>query len=133
MTPLPAIKAKTPTPVATLVLTLSIATPLSACQISFSAGNGTATTMTSPSGPSTAADPKADLQQITAQQVRDKYGGGPVTISCPTDLPLTVGAAVQCTLDQDGKRFELSITMTRVSSPTDAHWDWQIGHQLAPI
>jgi hypothetical protein len=70
------------------------------------------------------------IEQVTAQQVRDQLGGGPVVITCPHDLALKIGASEECQLAQDGKRFPLTVTITKTTPVDDASWKWHIGQQL---
>jgi hypothetical protein len=70
------------------------------------------------------------IEQVTAQQVRDQLGGGPVVITCPQDLALKIGASEECQLAQDGKRFPLTVTITKTTPVDDASWNWHIGQQL---
>lgn len=85
----------------------------------------------------TAADepaiPKADVEQITAQLIRGKSGGGPYVITCPDNLPIKLGATMQCVLaDQQGIHRELTITVSKADSPNDATWDWEVGKEISP-
>jgi hypothetical protein len=70
------------------------------------------------------------IEQVTAQQVRDQLGGGPVVITCPHDLALKIGASEECQLAQDGKRFPLTVTITKTTPVDDASWKWHIGPQV---
>jgi hypothetical protein len=88
--------------------------------------------VTPSSTPASGAVPKNALEQITAQQVRDKIGGGNIVITCPHDLAIKLGASEDCTMAQDSKQFPLKITITKVKSADDAVWDWELGKQLTP-
>lgn len=70
------------------------------------------------------------VEQVTAQQVRDKLGGGPIVITCPHDLPIKLDASEECLLAQDGKRFQLTVTITKTTPADDAAWNWHIGQQI---
>jgi hypothetical protein len=70
------------------------------------------------------------IEQVTAQQIRDQLGGGPVVITCPHDLALKIGASEECQLAQDGKHFPLTVTITKTTPVDDASWKWHIGQQL---
>jgi hypothetical protein len=74
--------------------------------------------------------PRADLEQITGQELRLKFPGPPVRISCPGDLPAEVGASEECVLRRFGNDFRLTITVTSVSSPTDVNWNFTLGEKL---
>jgi len=74
--------------------------------------------------------PRADLEQITGQELRQKFPGPPVRITCPGDLPAKVGASEDCVLRRFGQEFRLSITITAVTSPTDANWSFTLGEKL---
>jgi hypothetical protein len=120
-----------PARTAATLAALSISAALvSGCHVSVHAGNGPAPAPSSTSVQAQPAVPKGDLEQITAQQVRDQTGGGPVVINCPGDLPIKLGAVEHCTLAQDGKHFDIAITITKAESPNNATWDWQVGKQL---
>ena len=109
---------------------LVLSTLLAACHVTAGSGpTATSTTATSPvqAGP---VIPKNEIEQITAQQIREKSGGGPIVITCPGDLLIKVGAHQKCILAQDGKRFDVTITITTTESPNDATWDWTVGKQL---
>jgi hypothetical protein len=75
--------------------------------------------------------PKGDLEQLTGQQIRSQEGGGPIVVNCPGDLPVELNASEQCIIAQDGKHFRLTITVTKVKSPTDAIWDWKVGPEIS--
>jgi hypothetical protein len=111
---------------ALLVVLAASALLLCGCHVTI----GTPTT-TSPT-PASGAVPKNALEQITAQQVRDKIGGGNIVITCPHDLRIKLGATEQCVMAQDSKQFPLKITITKVKSADDAVWDWELGKQLTP-
>jgi hypothetical protein len=76
------------------------------------------------------AVPKSALEQITAQQVRDKVGGGNIVVTCPHDLTIKLGATEDCVMAQDSKQFPIKVTINKVRSADDASWEWEIGHQL---
>lgn len=115
---------------ATVLLTLGAVAAVSGCQVSVKGGPAASPSTTTTT--SQAAIPQADLEQITGQLVREKSGGGPVVITCPGDLPIVLGADELCVLAQDGKRFDLTITITKATSPNDAKWSWEVGRQLPP-
>ncbi len=74
--------------------------------------------------------PRADLEQITGQELRQKFPGPPVRITCPGDLPAKVGASEDCVLRRFDQEFRLTITITTVTSPTDASWTFTLGEKL---
>ncbi len=74
--------------------------------------------------------PRSDLEQITGQELRQKFPGPPVRITCPEDLPAKVGASEDCVLRRFGQEFRLTITITAVASPTDANWSFKLGEKL---
>lgn len=116
-----------------LLATLAASTMLlSGCHVTVGTPTTTTPSTTTTSSAAQGAVPLNDLQQITAQQVREKSGGGPVVITCPRDLPIRLGASEQCVLAQDGKQFEITIKITKATSPNDASWDWQVGKQITP-
>jgi hypothetical protein len=73
---------------------------------------------------------RADLEQITGQELRLKFPGPPVRITCPDDLPAKVGASEDCVLRRNNQEFRLTITITTVKSPTDANWTFKLGEKL---
>jgi hypothetical protein len=73
---------------------------------------------------------RADLEQITGQELRLKFPGPPVRITCPGDLPAKVGASEDCVLRRNGQDFRLTVTITTVTSPSDARWTFQLGEKL---
>jgi hypothetical protein len=79
---------------------------------------------------STSGVPRADVEQITGQELRQKFPGPPVRITCPGDLPAKVGASEDCVLRRFGQEFRLTITVTTVASPTDVNWSWTLGEKL---
>ena len=74
--------------------------------------------------------PRADLEQITGQELRQKFPGPPVRITCPGDLPAKVGASEDCVLRRNGQEFRMTITITSATSPTDANWTFTLGEKL---
>lgn len=74
--------------------------------------------------------PRTDLEQITGQDLRLKFPGPPVRITCPTDLPAKVGASEDCVLRRFGQEFRLTITITSATSPADANWRFTLGEKL---
>ncbi|WP_369407288.1 DUF4333 domain-containing protein [Mycobacterium noviomagense] len=121
-----------PKRVTALLIVLGPATlAISSCHVSVGTGTTTpAHSSTTASAPAQPAVPKGDLEQITAQQIREQSGGGPVVINCPGDLPIKLGATEQCVLAQDGKHFHLTIRITKATSPDNASWDWQVGDEI---
>ena len=77
--------------------------------------------------------PRADLEQITGQEFRQKFPGPPVRITCPGDLPAKVGASEDCVLRRFGEEFRLTITITAVTSPTDARWRFTLGEKIPGV
>jgi hypothetical protein len=74
--------------------------------------------------------PRADLEQITGQDLRQQFPGPPVRITCPGDLPAKIGASEDCVLGRFGQEFRLTITITAVTSPTDVSWAFKLGEKL---
>ena len=75
--------------------------------------------------------PRADLEQITSQELRLKFPGPPVRVTCPGDLPAEVGASEDCVLRRFGEKFHLTVTITSVTSPTDANWTYTLGEKIS--
>ncbi len=76
------------------------------------------------------AIPKSDVEQLTAQQIRDKVGDAPFVITCPADLPARVGATEECVLNRDGKRFRLTVEISEVTAAGKVHWDYELGGEI---
>jgi hypothetical protein len=74
--------------------------------------------------------PRADLEQITGQELLQQFPGPPVRITCPGDLPAKIGASEDCVLRRFGEEFRLTITITAVTSPTDASWTFKLGEKI---
>ncbi len=109
-----------------VVAAVGLCLALTSCQVTVG-GNSTPSTTTA--GPTV---PKRDIEQITAQEIRAQSGGGPIVITCPDDLPVEVGASQQCVLAQDGKHFEVTISISATDSPDDATFDWDVGPEITP-
>ena len=108
---------------------VGLVAPLGACQVSI--GNPTRPSPSTTSIDAQPSVPKSDLEQITGQEVREKSGGGTIVVACPGDLPIKMGATQVCTLDQDGKHFNITLTINKADSPNDASWGWEIGPPLS--
>lgn len=117
--------------VATTLIAALFLPGLSGCHFSV----GTSTEKTSAPGTGAAADPaipKRDVEQITAQLIQKKSGGGPYVITCPADLPIELDATMQCVVaDQQGTHRELTVTVTKADSPNNAAWDWEVGKEIS--
>ena len=107
---------------------LGLALLLSGCQFSAKVGN----IDTSTSAAARPAVPKADVEQRTADGLRPRADGDPVSVSCPADLPMEVGATIDCVVTRADKRYALKLTVTQATPPTDAHWSSELGELLGP-
>lgn len=117
---------------ATLVATMCLATALSGCHVNIEGGTATRSAAATTTSADEPAVPKRDVEQITAQLIRDKSGGGPYVITCPGDLPIHLQASMQCVVaDQTGARHELTVTITKADSPNNATWDWEVGRKIS--
>src|SRR5690625_2233120 len=74
--------------------------------------------------------PKSDVEQLTAQQIRDKVGDAPFVITCPADLPAKMGATEECVLNREGKRFRLTVEVSDVTAAGKVHWDYELGDEI---
>lgn len=84
-----------------------------------------------PSEDASTGVPRADLEQITAQELRQQFPGPPVRITCPPGaLPAKIGASEDCVLKRFGEEFRLTLTITAVTSPTDASWNIKLGEKI---
>lgn len=73
----------------------------------FVVGTGSGISATTPALPANPAIPKSDIEQITAQLIHAKAGGGPCVIKCPRDLSILLGATMQCVVTaQNGEHRE---------------------------
>ena len=105
---------------------------LGGCQVSFGGSGTTRSATTTPSEAAGPSIPKRDVEQVTAQLIREKSGGGPYVITCPNDLPIKMGASMQCVVaDQDHVHHELTVTITKADSPNNATWDWEVGKEIS--
>ena len=109
---------------------LGLALLVSGCQ--FSANVGNLDTSTSSSAAARPAVPKADVEQRTADGLRPQADGDPVSVSCPADLPMEVGATENCVVTRADRRYALKLTVTHVSPPTNANWEFEVGELLGP-
>jgi hypothetical protein len=112
----------------TIAAGLGFAVLLSGCQFSATVGN----IDTSTSAAARPAVPKADVEQRTADGLRPQADGDPVSVSCPADLPMEVGATENCVVTRADKRYALKLTVTQATPPTDAHWSSELGELLGP-
>lgn len=114
------------------VIAITVSLPfLGGCHVNVSSGTARPATSTTPAAKAPAI-PQRDVEQITAQLIRDKSGGGPYVISCPADLPIELDAAMECVVaGQDGVRRELTVTVTKADSPNTASWDWEVGKEIS--
>ena len=80
---------------------------------------------------STSGVPRADVEQITGQELRQKFPGPPVRITCPGDLPAKVGASEECVLRRSNEEFRLTLTITSGTSPFDAVWSTRLGERIS--
>lgn len=104
---------------------------LGGCHVSV--GTQTSSSATASSVAAGPTIPKRDVEQVTAQLIREKSGGGPYVISCPNDLPIKMGASMQCVVaDQAHVHHELTVTITKADSPNNATWDWEVGKEISP-
>ncbi|MFV8176944.1 DUF4333 domain-containing protein [Mycolicibacterium peregrinum] len=114
------------------VIAIAVSLPfLGGCHVNVSGGTARTATSTTTAAKAPAI-PQRDVEQITAQLIRDKSGGGPYVISCPGDLPIELDAAMECVVaGQDGVRRELTVTVTKADSPDTATWDWEVGKEIS--
>ena len=112
----------------TIAAGLGFAVLLSGCQFSAKVGN----IDTSTSAAARPAVPKADVEQRTADGLRPQADGDPVSVSCPADLPMEVGATENCVVTRADRRYALKLTVTHVSPPTNANWEFEVGELLGP-
>ncbi len=64
------------------------------------------------SGPKTVA--KADVQGQISSKMTDAQGNKPDSVSCPNDLPATVGASVNCDMKIKGEAYGVNVTVTSI-------------------
>jgi hypothetical protein len=112
----------------TIAAGLGFAVLLSGCQFSAKVGN----IDTSTSAAARPAVTKADVEQRTADGLRPQADGDPVSVSCPADLPMEVGATENCVVTRADRRYALKLTVTHVSPPTNANWEFEVGELLGP-
>jgi Domain of unknown function (DUF4333) len=74
--------------------------------------------------------PKRQLEDTTADQIQHNTGKRP-QVACPTDIPAKAGATADCVATAwNGQRFKLTITITKMTSPSDGEFHYHIGAQL---
>lgn len=116
---------------ATALLAMCLPAIAGGCHVNVETGSPRSETSVRASAAQPAV-PKRDVEQITAQLIRDKSGGGPYVITCPGDLPIKLGANMRCVLaDQQGTHRELTVTITKADSPNNAAWDWEVGGTIS--
>lgn len=109
---------------------VGLALLLSGCQFSAKVGNlDTSTTTAAAARPSV---PKAQVEQESVDGLLPQADGDPVSVSCPGDLPMEVGATMDCVVTRADKRYELKLTVTQADPPNHAKWDYAVGKPLAP-
>lgn len=75
--------------------------------------------------------PRADLEQFTGQELRQRFPGPPIRITCPGDLPAKAGATQDCVLRRSNEDFRLTLTITSATSPFDAVWSTAVGERIS--
>lgn len=51
------------------------------------------------------------LQDQIAREVTEQFGAAPDSVTCPDDLAAAVGATVECTMTDDGRPRQVSVTV----------------------
>jgi hypothetical protein len=110
---------------------LGLALLLSGCQFSAKVGNLDTSTSSS-SAAARPAVPKAGVEQKAADGLRPQAHGDPVSVSCPADLPMEVGATMDCVVTRADKRYALKLEVTEATPPTNANWTSEVGKYLGP-
>lgn len=105
----------------------SAAALLTGCQVTFGVPSASSPGVTGP------MVPKRDIEQIVAQDVREQVGGGPIVVTCPRDLPVEVGASQECVLTQGGRQYEITVAITKTTSPKNAIFEWEVGPEITDI
>ena len=75
------------------------------------------------------ADPGVVDKNDLATQIAQTTGHKPDSVSCPDDLPATVGAKLKCALTDGGQAYGVSVTVTDVIG-TRVGYDFKVGDQL---
>jgi hypothetical protein len=115
----------------TIAAGLGFAVLLSGCEFSAHVGN-LDPSVTTTSAAARPAVPKALVEKNSADSLRPDAGGDPVSVSCPDDLPMEVGATEDCVVTRADKRYELKLTVTQADPPDSAKWDSTVGKLLPP-
>lgn len=109
---------------------VGLALVLSGCQFSAKVGNlDTSTTTSADARP---VLPKAAVEQKSADIMRPEAGGDPVSVSCPGDLPMEVGATLGCVITRADKQYELKVVVSQADPPNGAEFDATVGKLLGP-
>jgi len=74
--------------------------------------------------------PNNEVEQITSQEVRQKFPGAPVVITCPDQLRPKLGASEECVMKRSGQQYGITIEIIQVNSPTDVNWRWTLGSEI---
>jgi hypothetical protein len=79
----------------------------------------------------TAAVPKDQVAQQISDQLTKQVGQKPDSVSCPDDLPATVGATVRCTLKAGTDSLGVTAKVTAVDG-SNVKFDIQVDQTVTP-
>lgn len=71
---------------------------------------------------------EADLEQQISDQLEEQVGQAPEEIDCPGDLDAEVDATIECTLNDSGESYPVSVVVTGVDEDTEqVRFDFEVG------
>ncbi|QUR66827.1 DUF4333 domain-containing protein [Mycobacterium spongiae] len=57
---------------------------------------------------------KSDVEKQITEKMTDAAGDEPDSVTCPTDLPATVGAEINCEMMVNDRSFDVNVTVTAI-------------------
>ncbi len=71
---------------------------------------------------------EADLEQRISEILEEEVGQAPEEIDCPGDLDAEVDATMECTLNDSGESYPVSVVVTGVDEDTEqVRFDVEVG------
>jgi Domain of unknown function (DUF4333) len=71
----------------------------------------------------------ADLERTVAEGLEKSTGSKVEKLECPDELKAEVGATVNCTLTDKGKRYNVKVTVNKVEGGT-ANYDFEVDREI---
>lgn len=74
---------------------------------------------------------EADLEQRISEILEEEVGQAPEEIDCPGDLDAEVDAIMECTLNDSGESYPVSVVVTGVDEDTEqVSFDVEVGDRI---